>query len=151
MKTIITYINEALKLGASEKRYSFTPKDKYELHRYIKDYIKKNGNDCDLNHIDVSKLDDLSCLFQGSEFDGDISGWDVSNVEYMEQTFLESKFTGKNGDISKWDVRNVRNFRQMFDSSDIAIDLSNWEVRKGANMEFMFDNTSVKRPKWYTR
>jgi hypothetical protein len=69
----------------------------------------------------------------------------------MEQTFLESKFTGKNGDISKWDVQNVRNFRQMFDSSDIAIDLSNWEVRKGANMEFMFDNTSVKLPKWYTR
>jgi hypothetical protein len=151
MKTIITYINEALKLGASKKRYSFTPKDKYELYRYIKDYIKKNGNNCDLNHIDISKLDDLSCLFQGSEFDGDISGWDVSNVEYMAQMFLESKFTGKNGDISKWDVRNVKNFGQMFDSSDIAIDLSNWEIRKGASMEFMFDNTSVKRPKWYTR
>ena len=109
------------------------------------------GPECDLNDIDVSQLEDLSCLFQGSEFDGDISWWNVSNVKYMAQMFLESKFTGKNGDISKWDVRNVRNFGQMFDSSDIAIDLSNWEVRTNANMEFMFDNTSVKRPKWYTR
>lgn len=150
MKCLTEYINEGLRLGKGS-RFLYHPETKQELYKIIKERIKEEGKKCDLNNIDVSKLEDLGCLFQGSEFDGDISGWNVSNVKYMEQMFLESKFTGKNGDISKWDVRNVRNFRQMFDSSDIAIDLNNWEIRKGANMEFMFDNTSVQYPKWYTR
>lgn len=43
----------------------------------------------------------MSDLFYYSEFNGDISKWDVSNVENMNSMFEESSF---NGDISKWDV-----------------------------------------------
>ena len=56
----------------------------------------------------------MSYMFCYSEFNGDISNWDVSNVEDMDFMFSESKFTGENGDISKWDVSNVKNMKYMF-------------------------------------
>lgn len=34
----------------------------------------------DLNFIDTSLIKDMSRLFKNSEFNGDISKWDVSNV-----------------------------------------------------------------------
>jgi surface protein len=40
-------------------------------------------------------------MFYSSEFNGDISKWDVSNVENMESMFAGSKF---NSDISTWNV-----------------------------------------------
>ena len=40
-------------------------------------------------------------LFHKSEFNGDISNWNVSNVKDMSSMFETSKF---NGDISEWDV-----------------------------------------------
>ena len=43
-------------------------------------------------------------MFKVCEFNGDISGWDVSNVTDMSFMFEYSKF---NGDISGWDVSNV--------------------------------------------
>ena len=53
----------------------------------------------------------MSWMFDNSIFNGDISKWDVHNVERMFCMFSYSKF---NGDISKWDVRNVRYTRNMF-------------------------------------
>ena len=34
-------------------------------------------------------------MFTNSEFDGDISKWDVSNVEYMDDMFRKSPIAGK--------------------------------------------------------
>ena len=50
-------------------------------------------------------------MFSESQFNGDISNWDVSNVTNMIGMFYNSQF---NGDISNWDVSNVidcRSFR----------------------------------------
>ena len=46
-----------------------------------------------------------------SQFNGDISNWDVSSVTDMSDMFSESQF---NGDISNWDVSNVTNMIGMF-------------------------------------
>ena len=51
-------------------------------------------------------------MFSNSLFNGDISKWDVSNVEDMYAMFSNSLF---NGDISKWDVSNVKDMSDMFD------------------------------------
>ena len=40
-------------------------------------------------------------MFYDSEFNGDISKWDVSNVEDMSFMFANSKF---NGNISMWKI-----------------------------------------------
>ena len=100
MKEIKTYIIEKLKVSSMHTSPLF-PKTTEELRKIIKAEISKNGNDCSLNHINVSKIIDMSELFYKSKFNGDISKWDVSNVKYMDGMFAESKF---NGDISNWDV-----------------------------------------------
>ena len=53
----------------------------------------------------------MSFLFADSKFNGNISNWDVSNVEHMDAMFFNSKF---NGDISNWDVSNVTNNADIF-------------------------------------
>ena len=55
-------------------------------------------------------------MFKNSQFNGDISEWDVSNVANMELMFCESQFEG---DISEWDVSNVINMDQMFEDSKL--------------------------------
>lgn len=54
-------------------QHTLFPETREELEMMISDEIKKQGNEADLNHIDVSKIEDFSRLFKSSEFNGDIS------------------------------------------------------------------------------
>ena len=92
-------------------------KDRRDLEQLIKKAIEKGGNRCDLNHIGISEIKDLSELFWGSSFNGDISKWDVSKVEYMRGMIENSQF---NGNISRWDVSRVENMRGKFCESKFA-------------------------------
>ena len=65
-------------------------------------------------------------MFSKSDFNGDISKWDVSNVENMGHMFYESWFTGKNGDISKWDVNKVKYISNMFKGSPLEQNPPKW-------------------------
>ena len=105
------------------------------IHKLVQDAIKKNGVNCDLNFIDVSQVTDMSYLFFGSEFIGDISKWNVSNVINMSQMFEMSHF---NGDISQWEVSNVTDMSRMFANSQFNGDISRWMVSHVTNMYRMF-------------
>lgn len=148
MKNIAEFITEKLYI----RKYSYTPKTLKELDSIIKQRIKEDGNNCDLNDIDVSHITSMSGLFHlNNTFDGNISRWNVSNVTDMRQMFLESSFTGNNGGLSDWNVSNVIDMEQMFDASNIECDLSKWKVNSKCNTDYMFDNTEleVNPPKWY--
>ena len=63
------------------------PTTKEELKKIIEETIKEQGFECDLNFIDTSLITDMSCLFAFSQFNGDISNWNVSNVTDMSCMF----------------------------------------------------------------
>ena len=125
---------------------------KFDSNNDFKEFIRcVNSNkscwDLCLNWIDTSNITQMSFLFNGSHFDGDISKWDVSNVKYMEYTFRASLFTG---DISKWDVSNVKNMMGMFQGSRFNGDISEWNVSDVEDMECMFGDSHFNRDisKW---
>ena len=67
------------------------------IKEIVSNEIKRLGNRANLNHIDTSNVTDMKYLFFGSNFNGDISKWNVSNVTDMKYLFFGSNF---NGDIS---------------------------------------------------
>mgnify|MGYP003290749140 CR=1 FL=1 len=139
MKTINTYIIEKLKISKNKQvEYILFPKDIDELEEMILHEIEVHGKNCSLNHIDVSKITDMSYLFYRSKiamFNGNISEWDVSSVTNMHSMFMHADF---NGDISEWDVSNVTDMRTMFYDAKFNGDISGWDVSNVKSMVSMF-------------
>ena len=103
-----------IKIGnniSSFSTYYCQPKTRKELVDIIKSRISEKGNNCDLNDIDTSLIEDMAGLFDSSDFNGDISEWDTSNVRDMNSMFASSEF---NGDISNWNITNVNDMSLMF-------------------------------------
>ena len=119
MKNLSQFIIEKLKIRKSNKpSYNYFPKTTEELHDILKELIEERGNDGDFNDIDVSKITDMSKLFEDmAEFNGDISKWDVSNVKYMEYMFRGCH--SFNQDISNWLLNNDTFTKQMFENCPI--------------------------------
>ena len=192
MKAINTYITEKFQVSKDDIIvYNYYPKSTKELVKCIEEKIKKEGygtkekpldlNDIDTSEIqymnylfdiyrggsmlaklsaigyfdisnwDVSNVENMDNVFTDSAFDGDISKWDVSNVKTMQSMFGRSKFTGKNGSISNWDVSSVRNMRFMFYKSNFNGDINNWNVKDVYDMQYMFYECPLydNPPKWY--
>lgn len=126
------------------------PTTKRELAEIIERTIEKEGNNCNLNFIDTSNIEDMSYLFANSRFNGNIADWDVSNVKDMYGMFESSEF---NGDISKWDVSNVKDMAGMFYCSDFNGDISEWDVSNVTDMGFMFCDSKFNQDisKWNVR
>ena len=108
MKQITTYILEGLKITSktrvNEKTYH--PKYKNELKELIEKLLDERGKDADLNDIDTSNITDMSNLFEFLDpHNIDISQWDVSNVTDMRNMFLNSNF---NQNISNWNISKVK-------------------------------------------
>ena len=151
MKSFKQHILEKLKVSVRNTiKHTLFPKTKDELKQMIEHEISKNGNECSLNHIDVSEITDMSYLFRESKFNGDISDWNVSKVTDMRKMFSRSKF---NGDISDWDVSNVENMEGMFCGSDFNEDISGWNVSNVTDMENMFTYSPLENnlPIWYNK
>ena len=174
-----SYISEKLGIKPVSKTRLIDIKESFVIatDRNIEDIlskaIEKYGNNADLNFIlthkvtdmhslftyesefngDISKWDvgnvtNMSGMFEQSEFNGDISKWDVSNVTSMDAMFCQSKF---NGDISKWNVSNVLDMEHMFFMSEFNGNISEWSINKYAIMNEMFHKSPLENnpPAWY--
>ena len=76
------------------------------------DLLTAVDNNEDLSLVVTSKVTDMSYIFQGTSFNGDISSWDTSNVTIMKGMFRDA--SAFNQDIGSWDTSNVTNMREMF-------------------------------------
>ena len=146
MKTLQQFITEKILINKNSKiAYNYHPKTTDELKDIIDQRIESEGNDCNLNDIDTSNITDMSYLFEDSDFNGDISRWNVSNVTDMEDMFAGSKF---NGDISNWDVSNVTNMNFMFTNSNFNGDISNWDVSNiKVKLDIFYDSSIEEKYK----
>ena len=100
MKSLTHYIQEKLVIKKSKKvEYKYFPQTWDELQNIIEQRIEQEGNEVDLNDIDVSNITDMSYLFLNQQFNCDISKWNVSNVKYIEFMFtfcqIENKYKPK--------------------------------------------------------
>ena len=102
MKSLVQFIQEKLVIKKKNKNnsYKYFPETKEELQDIIKQRIKQEGIEVNLNDIDVSHITDMSLLFDGfNSFNGDISNWDVSNINRTGSIFyscpIEEKYKPK--------------------------------------------------------
>jgi hypothetical protein len=142
-------INGFQSIVENKENFPIVAKDRKHLDKLIEKYIKHNGYNCDLNHIDVSNITDMSYLFSESWFNGDISSWNVSKVENMEMMFHVSKF---NGDISKWNVSSVKSMEKMFRYSIFNKSLKEWKPYSLENKKDMFMGSYLYSsiPYWFS-
>ena len=92
----------------------------------------------DLSAWDVGTITNMDSLFASCmSFNQDISTWNVSNVTSMSHIFVRAYVF--NQDISSWDVSNVTDMSGMFFStSAFNQDISSWNVSKVTDMSEMF-------------
>ena len=85
-----------------------------------------------------------SMFLHNDEFIGDLSTWDVRNVENMRKMFMYSGI--ENSGIGRWDVRSLRFASSMFaNATDIlpSLSLSGWNIGNCSVMHSMFKGSSV--------
>ena len=144
MKSLKNYIQEKLIIKKSKNNsYKYFPKTKKDLRDIIFQRIEAEGNEVDLNDIDVSEITDMSKLFEETDFNGDISGWDVSNITDMSYMFYRCE--AFNQDISSWDVSNVSDMSYMFyGCKSFNQDISVLDVSKVKNAYNIFIGCKIK-------
>ena len=95
-----------------------------------------------ISNWNVSNVNDMGGMFYETSFNQDISNWNVGNVTYMNGMFSKSSF---NQDISNWNVSNVIGMIQMFYNSPFNQDISNWDVSSVKYMGGMFEQSSFNQ------
>ena len=80
-------------------------------------------------------------MFEYSKFYGDLSNWDISKVKDMSHMFEHSEFN--NDSICNWDVSNVGNMISMFRTSPFNHDISNWQVNPKCTVSDIFMGCAI--------
>ena len=138
--------------------YAFTSNDGLStaLHAWGESKSAANATYGWISTWNVSRITDMEHAFQGiclvdSNFNADLSKWDVSSVVNMLGTFDECvKF---NSDLSSWDVSQVTRMEQMFQFTRFFNqDISGWDVSKEAtNFREMFPTDLVMADEYKCR
>ena len=95
----------------------------------------------DISDWDVSNVTNMSSMFSGARFfNQPIGSWDVSNVTDMSNMFGAATF---NQSLSSWDVSSCTNMSGMFSGAqDFNQDISSWDVSNVTDMSYMFSSTA---------
>ena len=112
---------------------------------------KMVANEEDVTKVVTTRVTDMSEMFfidsgTFSDFNQDISSWDLSNVDDINQMFLKAKFF--NQDISNWNVSNVTSMYKVFgQAASFNQPIGNWDVSNVTQTQDMFQGaTSFNQP-----
>ena len=102
----------------------------------------------DISTWDVSSVENMEGMFSSAaSFNQDIGEWDVSSVENMFHMFRRA--TSFNQDIGSWDVSSVEDMTNMFVRAEsFNQDISDWDVSSVINMSHMFNGASSFNPEY---
>ncbi|MCP4524019.1 MAG: BspA family leucine-rich repeat surface protein [Candidatus Gracilibacteria bacterium] len=95
-----------------------------------------------IENWDVSSVTHMNEMFErATDFNGDVSSWNVSNVMFMPNLFAHTSF---NQDISPWydKLEKLQNITGMFSYTPFNQDISSWDVSNVTNLSFLFRNAS---------
>ena len=143
MKSLNQYIIEKILINKSSKFINkIKVESNYQLQSIIEERYHNNNSFIDLTDLDISELDDLSNIFARlSKVEViDISGWDTSNVTFMEEMFRKcSKLKNIIG-IENLDVSKLENADSMFSYCEnlVELDLTNWNPKLLQKTRCMF-------------
>ena len=122
---------------------------------YIEDLFSNATNfNQDISMWDVSNVTNMSYMFSGaSAFNQDLNNWNVSSVTDMRGMF--EAVSSFNQPLNNWNVSSVTNMSYMFSgASAFNQDLSQWCVSEIASLPYEFDlnaiNWTLPRPVWGT-
>ena len=101
----------------------------------------------DVTKVITSFVTDMSYMFPSSNFNQNISHWDISNVKNIKVMFYYNP--SFNQDLSGWEVSNVIRMGGMFSfASSFNQDLSAWVVHKVIDCnKFSINTTTWTTPK----
>ena len=120
--------------------HTFTSKGTISLTGNSTHMFSGSQFNSDISKWNVDKVTDMSCMFWSATlFNSDISKWNVGNVEYMFRMFYGAK--SFSSDLSGWNVENVIDVNGMFYGAiSFNSDLSKWNVSRVVSVDEMFRN-----------
>ncbi|NBR41025.1 MAG: BspA family leucine-rich repeat surface protein, partial [Alphaproteobacteria bacterium] len=98
-------------------------------------FVDASNFNGDITSWNVSNVTEMRSMFNRTSFNQDISGWDVGNVTTMAFMFRETPF---NQPIGSWDVSSVTTMWQMFIFSAFNQPIGDWNVSNVTDMAAMF-------------
>lgn len=89
---------------------------------------------------DMSRVEDMRFMFyRATNFNSDISSWDLSAVRLLEGVFYHA--SSFNRDLNQWDVSGVTSMKQLFrNASSFNSGIGSWDVSAVTNMQSMFES-----------
>ena len=146
MKSLNEYIIEKILINKNSKLNKIKVETLIQLKSIVWERYHKNNSFIDLTDIDISELDDLSNVFARlSKVEViDISGWNTSNVTFMDEMFRKCVKLKNIIGIENLDVSKLENANSMFYMCEnlIELDLTNWNPISLQNSRQMFFNCS---------
>lgn len=126
-----------IKNAKTEMTKKLKIRDTEHLLKEIERAIAIHGANVDLNHFDTSSVHDMRFLFEGSNFNGSVDKWDVSNVGSMYAMFRHA--TSFNQPLNSWDVSSVTDMTNMFfNAKAFNQPLNMWDTSRVIAMSYMF-------------
>ena len=113
----------------------------FSMARSFKDWLGTSFSTTDAP--DLKYVTDFTSIFEGaSNFNGDLSAWEVDSIKLMSKAFADAIAFDK--DIGDWDVHLVTHMDSMFAGASVFNqDISEWPVEKVETMSSMFRNADA--------